>query len=120
MGEKGVKVKIVQCRVCGKEFNKYSRSWGLYSRATCSDYCLGEYRKQMSEQQHQQREVRKQKALSKLVILLIICLITGAIGAAVGGYIHNAMGGYGNPSMFILIGFAVGFFGPMFIYMDLS
>jgi hypothetical protein len=120
MEEKQTKVKIVQCKVCGKEFNKYSRPRGLYNRATCSDYCQNEYRKQMTEQLNQKREVRKQKAINKLVIMLIICLITGAIGAAVGGYIHNAMGGYGNPSMFILIGFGVGFFAPMFIYMDLA
>ena len=120
MGEKEDKVKIVQCRVCEKEYNKYSRPWGLYSRATCSDNCLNEYKKQVSEQLHQKREVRKQRAINKLVILLIICLITGGIGAGIGGYIYGAMGMSGNPSLFILIGFAIGFFGPMFIYMDLA
>lgn len=120
MEEKEIKVKIVQCRVCGKEYNKYSRPWGLYNRATCSDYCQNEFKKQLSEQRHQMREVKKQKAIRRLVIVLVICVITGAIGAGIGGYIYNAMGGYGNPSLFILIGFAIGFFGPMFIYLDLA
>jgi len=119
MEEKAVKVKMVQCRVCGKEYNKYKRPWGLYSRATCSDYCQEEHKKQVSDLRKQVSEKQHQKKINRLVILLVICIITGAIGAAVGGYIHNAMGGYGNPSMFILIGFAVGFFGPMFIYLDL-
>jgi len=118
MEEKAAKVKMVQCRVCGKEYNKYERPWGLMSRSTCSDYCQKEYKEQRLKQIQQETEVRRTKAINKLIILLIICLITGAIGAGVGGYVYHAMGGSENPSIFILIGFAVGFFGPMFIYLD--
>jgi hypothetical protein len=120
MGERKDKVKIKHCVICGKEFNKYVRPWGIYSRATCSDYCQTEYKKRRVAEYKKQREIRRHRAIQKLVILLVICFILGGIGAVVGGYIYNAMGMYGNPSLFILIGFLVGFFGPMLIYLDLN
>lgn len=54
----------------------------------------------------------------KLLVLLVICIITGVIGTSVGFYIASAMGAVGGSGMFGLIGFLVGFFAPIFIYMD--
>jgi zinc transporter ZupT len=56
----------------------------------------------------------------KLLVLLVICIITGVIGTSVGVYIASAMGTIGGTGMFGLIGFLVGFFAPIFIYMDVN
>ena len=56
----------------------------------------------------------------KLLVLLVICIITGVIGTSVGVYIASAIGAIGGTGMFGLIGFLVGFFAPIFIYMDVN
>ena len=56
----------------------------------------------------------------KLVFMLCICVITGIIGVGIGLYIASAMGAVGGVGMFGLIGFLVGFFAPIFIYMEIS
>jgi zinc transporter ZupT len=56
----------------------------------------------------------------KLLVLLVICIITGVIGTSVGVYIASAMGTIGGTGIFGLIGFLVGFFAPIFIYMDVN
>ena len=56
----------------------------------------------------------------KLVFMLCICVITGIIGVGIGNYIASAMGVVGGVGMVGLIGFLVGFFAPIFIYMEVS
>jgi hypothetical protein len=56
----------------------------------------------------------------KLVFMLCICVITGIIGLGIGLYIASAMRVVGGVWMFGLIGFLVGFFAPIFIYMDIA
>ena len=117
MEENEAKVKIRICRICMKEYNKYSRPWGLYgARYTCSEECQKVWMKKIQKD----REFKKKRTKEKLVILLIICLITGFIGAGIGGYIFSAMRMIGSPWLVILIGFAIGFFAPIFIYMEFS
>lgn len=65
-----------------------------------------------------EKEAKKKGGGEKLIILLIISFIIGAIGATIGGYIFNAMRMIGDPWLLILIGFAIGFFAPIFIYME--
>ncbi|MFX0036076.1 MAG: hypothetical protein ACFE9I_10600 [Candidatus Hermodarchaeota archaeon] len=37
MSEKEIKLKIAKCKICGKEFSKHTRPWGM--RTTCSNEC---------------------------------------------------------------------------------
>ncbi|MFX1469827.1 MAG: hypothetical protein ACFFB8_14315 [Promethearchaeota archaeon] len=109
MVEKEAKLKIIHCRICGKEYNKYSRPWGLYgARYTCSEECQKVQRAAILEKIERARKIRRQKRKKNLQILLIVCLITGFIGAGIGGSLIGSLG--------ILIGFLIGFFGPILIY----
>ena len=65
-----------------------------------------------------EKEAKRERTKERLIILLIISLINGAIGAAIGGYIFSAMRMIGSPWMLILIGFLIGFFAPIFIYLE--
>ena len=106
MVKKEVKFKIIHCRICGKEYNKYSRPWGLYgARYTCSEKCQKVQKAAILEKIERDRKIRRQKKKKKLQILLIVSLITGIIGAGIGGSLLGPLG--------ILIGFLIGFFGPI-------
>ena len=54
---------------------------------------------------------------SKIIILLIVSLITGSIGAGIGIWIRlEFLVNWGDPWMFGLIGFLVGFLGAIIFY----
>ena len=63
---------------------------------------------------------KKVKLKTKLIIWLVISLITGGIGAGIGIWIcFGLLGHCGNPWMFGLIGFLIGFFIlPLLILLD--
>ncbi len=108
--EKEAKIKIIPCIVCGKEYNKYTRPWGVY-RNTCSEECKKiqkeNIKKEYAENMQQGREIRRERTKIKLIVGLIISLITGGIGAVVG----TNWGIQGA-----LIGFAIGFFATPVLY----
>jgi len=56
----------------------------------------------------------------KLVFMLCICVITGIIGVGIGLNIASAMSVVSDVGTVGLIGFLVGFFAPIFIYMEVS
>ncbi|MFX0136288.1 MAG: hypothetical protein ACFFDN_21790 [Candidatus Hodarchaeota archaeon] len=114
MEQKEVKVKMRFCRICNNEFNKYSRPRG--ARFTCSDGCQEAWMGKVQESRALVNEARKKKRRARMVAMLITSIITGIIGALLGNYIFYAMGMIGDPGVVILIGFAVGFFGPLVAY----
>jgi hypothetical protein len=116
--EKEVKLKMRQCSACGKEYNIYTRP--LIARFTCSEECRKvqrmKRREMYQEKKQERREIQRQKMKKRLVVLLIVGLITGCIGAVVGAYVFNAMRMIGDPGVVVLIGFAIGFFAPIVLY----
>lgn len=108
------------CIVCRKEFNIYTRP--LLARFTCSEECRKVQRAKRQElyreNMKQRKKIQREKRKNALIIWFVVSIITGIIGAMVGGYLYNAMSMIGDPGMVILIGFGIGFFAPLIIYLN--
>ncbi|MFW9987886.1 MAG: hypothetical protein ACFFC3_04460 [Candidatus Odinarchaeota archaeon] len=114
MGEKETKIKIIKCRVCGKEYNKYTRPRGSYGANTCSEECeealKGGFEPKSlfwGEGTIKETLTKLKSPKTKLQIWLIISLITEVIGTLIGL-------GYGI--LGALLGFAIGFIAPTILY----
>ena len=64
------------------------------------------------------RELISVENKDKFYCMLCICIITGIIGAGIGNYIVSAMGAVSAGWVPGLIGFLVGFFAPIFFYLE--
>jgi hypothetical protein len=103
MVEKEEKIKIIHWVVCGKEFNKYTKPWGLY-RKTCSEEC------QEIEKKKREARVKDIKFIEKESVKtwLTISFFAGVIGAIVGIIVWGILG--------IFLGFVIGFFAPTLLF----